>query len=68
MSKNETATLRKGLHVLEFMNQSQGGTLNDVMKEFDLSKSTAFRLLTTLENMNHIYKIQTQYFYKPKQL
>lgn len=66
MSKNEAATLRKGLHVLEYVQQLQGVTLKDVMKEFDFSKSTAFRLLTTLENMDYIYKIQTQYFFNPK--
>ena len=32
------------------------------MDEQNLSKSTAFRLLTTLEEMGYIYKIQTQYF------
>lgn len=66
MTKNEAATLRKGLLVLEFVQQSQGITLKEVMKAFDLSKSTAFRLLTTLENMDYIYKIHTQYFFNPK--
>ena len=32
------------------------------MDEQNLSKSTAFRLLTTLEETGYIYKIQTHYF------
>ncbi|RDW20183.1 hypothetical protein CWR48_05615 [Oceanobacillus arenosus] len=66
MTQNQVATLRKGLLVLEFIKQSPGITLAGVMKEFQLSKSTAFRLLTTLEDMDYIYKIQTQYFFNPK--
>ncbi|MFC4023344.1 IclR family transcriptional regulator [Oceanobacillus longus] len=68
MSQNQVSTLRKGLLVLESVKQSQGVTLAEVMKEFQLSKSTAFRLLTTLEEMNYIYKIRTQYFFNPKML
>ena len=32
------------------------------MDELNLSKSTAFRILTTLEEMGYVYKLQTQYF------
>ena len=65
MAQNEVSTLKKGLLVLELVKQCQGITLREVMKELHLSKSTAFRLLTTLEEMNYIYKIQTQYFFNP---
>ena len=63
MTQNELSTLKKGLLVLELVCDRQGITLQEVMKEFALSKSTAFRLLTTLENMNYIYKVQMQYFF-----
>lgn len=51
---------------MELVKQWQGITLSEVMNDLHLSKSTAFRLLTTLEEMNYIYKIQTQYFFNPK--
>ena len=62
MAKNEVSTLKKGLLLLELVKQRKGITLKEVMNEQNLSKSTAFRLLTTLEEMDYIYKIQTQYF------
>ena len=62
MTKNEVSTLKKGLLLLELVKQRKGITLREVMDEQNLSKSTAFRLLTTLEEMGYIYKIQTHYF------
>ena len=66
MANNEVSTLKKGLLVLELVKQYQGITLREVMNQLNLSKSTAFRLLTTLEEMNYIYKIQTQYLINHK--
>lgn len=66
MSQNIVATLKKGLQVLEFVQQQEEASLKDVMRRFNMSKSTAFRLLTTLEEMNYIYKIQTEYFINPQ--
>ncbi|MCM3397960.1 helix-turn-helix domain-containing protein [Oceanobacillus profundus] len=54
MAQNQVSTLRKGLLVLELVKQNEGITLAEVMKELHLSKSTAFRLLTTLEEMKYI--------------
>ncbi|KZE37144.1 hypothetical protein AV656_11220 [Bhargavaea cecembensis] len=65
MSKNEVSTLKKGLLVLELVSQYKGITMAEVMKKLQLSKSTAFRLLTTLEDMDYLYKIQAQYFFNP---
>ena len=62
MTKNEVSTLKKGLLLLELVRQRKGITLREVMDEQNLSKSTAFRLLTTLEETGYIYKIQTHYF------
>lgn len=62
MAKNELSTLKKGLLVLEKVKQQKGITLKEVMEELDLSKSTAFRILTTLEEMGYVYKVQTHYF------
>lgn len=66
MASNEVSTLKKGLHVLELVKQFQGITLKEVMAQLQLSKSTAFRLLSTLDEMNYIYKIQTKYFFNHK--
>lgn len=41
MSQNQVSTLKRGLLVLEFIKQSRGLTLAEVMKEFQLSNSTA---------------------------
>ena len=66
MAQNELSTLKRGLLVLELVKKQEGITLAEVMKQLHLSKSTAFRFLTTLEEMKYIYKIQTQYFFNPK--
>jgi len=66
VANNEVSTLKKGLLVLELVKQHQGITSREVMNQLSLSKSTAFRLLSTLEEMNYIYKIQTQYFINHK--
>ncbi|MED4018171.1 IclR family transcriptional regulator [Sutcliffiella cohnii] len=66
MAQNELSTLKRGLLVLELVKKKEGITLAGVMKELHLSKSTAFRFLTTLEEMKYIYKIQTQYFFNRK--
>lgn len=65
MAPNTVSTLKKGLLVLESVKNANGMTLAEVMEEHDLSKSTAFRVLTTLEEMNYIYKIQMSYFFNP---
>lgn len=63
MAKNHVSTLRKGLLVLELVKEMNGITLTAVMENLEMSKSTAFRILTTLEDMNYIYKIQSKYFF-----
>lgn len=62
MAQNEVSTLKKGLLVLELIKLHKGITLREVMDKLNLSKSTAFRMLTTLEEMGYVYKLQTQYF------
>lgn len=63
MTRNQVSTLRRGLLVLEQIRESPGMTLTDIMERMELSKSTAFRILTTLEEMNYIYKIKTNFFF-----
>lgn len=66
MANNQLSTLKKGLLVLDIVKDRHGITLTEVMEILNLSKSTAFRLLTTLEEMNYIYKIQSEYFFNYK--
>lgn len=68
MAQNEVSTLKKGLLVLELVKQSQGITLREVMDGLHISKSTAFRILSTLEEVSYVYKIKTQYFINHKML
>lgn len=62
MARNEVSTLKKGLLVLDMVKQRKGITLKELVHELNLSKSTAFRILSTLEDMEYVYKLQTQYF------
>ena len=66
MTKYEVSTLKKGLHILELVKQHEGITLKEVTDQLSLSKSTAFRLLATLEDMSYVYKLQNQYFINHK--
>jgi len=56
MSKYEVSTLKKGLQILDLLQEEQFLTLTEITKALDLNKTTAFRLLSTLENMNYIIK------------
>ena len=56
MSKYEVSTLKKGLQILDLLQEEQFLTLTEITKALDLNKTTAFRLLSTLENMNYILK------------
>lgn len=66
MTNNQVSTLKKGLLVLDVVKKNRGISLAEVMERLELSKSTAFRLLTTLEDLNYIYKIQSGYFFNFK--
>ena len=56
MSKYEVSTLKKGLQIVDLLQEEQFLTLTEITKALDLNKTTAFRLLRTLENMNFIIK------------
>ena len=56
MSQYEVSTLKKGLQILELLKINRFSTLTETAKELQLSKTTAFRLLKTLENMEYIKK------------
>ncbi|MGN7469888.1 IclR family transcriptional regulator [Brevibacillus sp. SAFN-007a] len=56
MSPYEVATLKKGLLILDALQQNDRLTLTEIMRAFDLNKSTTFRLLYTLEQMGYVKK------------
>lgn len=66
MTRYEVSTLKKGLLILELVKKSQGITLKKITDELNLNKSTAFRLLATLEEMGYVYKIQNQFYINHK--
>lgn len=66
MTQYEVSTLKKGLQILELVKQHEGITLKEVTEHLSLSKSTAFRLLATLEEMSYVYKLQNQFFINHK--
>ncbi|BCG58795.1 IclR family transcriptional regulator [Paenibacillus sp. URB8-2] len=61
MDQYEVATLKKGLLILEALREGQPMTLTEIMRIFQLNKSTTFRLLHTLENAGYIEKEDRSY-------
>ena len=61
LSKYEVSTLKKGLQILDLLQEKQFLTLTEIAKALDINKTTVFRLLSTLENMNYIIK-KDKYF------
>jgi len=60
LKQYEVATLKKGLLILDAL-QEKNMTLREVIQTFSFNKSTAFRLLYTLEIMGYIKKIDNSY-------
>lgn len=60
MKQYEVATLKKGLLILDAL-QEKTMTLSEVIQTFSFNKSTAFRLLYTLEIMGYVKKIDNSY-------
>ncbi|MDQ0272888.1 IclR family transcriptional regulator [Cytobacillus purgationiresistens] len=60
MKQYEVATLKKGLLILDALHEKDM-TLNEVIQTFSFNKSTAFRLLYTLEIMGYVKKIDNSY-------
>ena len=61
MSKYEVSTLKKGLQILDLLQEEKFLTLTEITKALELNKTTTFRLLSTLESMNYLIK-KDKYF------
>lgn len=55
-------TTKRSLEILEFIKQNNGTYLNEILDEFDLSKSTTQNHLTTLQNKEYIIKENGEYY------
>ena len=56
MSKYEVSTLKKGLQILELLKVNRSLSLREICETLQLKKTTAFRLVNTLEDMDYIKK------------
>lgn len=56
MDQYEVSTLKKGLLILDALQQGEPMRMTEIMKRFNLNKSTTFRLLYTLEMTGFIQK------------
>jgi len=61
MSNSSSSTLRNGLKVLDILKNSSGLRLTTIAQKLALNKSTAFRLLNTLVELNYVKKIDNHY-------
>lgn len=60
MKQYEVSTLKKGLLILDGL-QEKDMTLSEVIEHFSFNKTTAFRLLYTLESMGYVKKLGHTY-------
>ena len=63
MSKYEVSTLKKGLQILDLLQEEQFLTLTEITKALNLNKTTAFRLLSTLGEYELYYKKRQVFYY-----
>lgn len=56
MDQYEVSTLKKGLLILDALQQGEPMRMSEIMKRFNLNKTTTFRLLYTLELTGFIQK------------
>jgi IclR family transcriptional regulator, KDG regulon repressor len=61
MSKYEVSTLKKGLQILDLLKINRFLTLTEISEALQVNKTTTFRLLNTLEDMDYIKKRDKSY-------
>lgn len=61
MEKYEASTLKKGLQILDLLQANQALTLKEIYDDLTLSKTTAYRLIQTLERMDYVTKKGMRY-------
>ncbi|MNO68835.1 Pectin degradation repressor protein KdgR [compost metagenome] len=68
ISKYEISSLKKGLQILDLLKEEHCLKLAEISERLELNKTTAFRLLHTLEEMDYIIKIDRLYELHPRLL
>lgn len=58
---NSASTLRNGLKILDLLKDSTGLRLTEISTTLQLNKTTTFRLLSTLVELNYVKKIANYY-------
>lgn len=58
---NSASTLRNGLKILEILKSTSGLRLTEISQQLGLNKTTVFRLLGTLVELNYLKKIDNKY-------
>ncbi|GAB1768799.1 MULTISPECIES: IclR family transcriptional regulator [Priestia] len=66
MESYELTTLKKGLLILDLLRNKHSLTMNEVMDELSLNKSSAYRMLYTLEKMEYVLKYDKYFHLNPK--
>lgn len=61
----EVSSLKKGLQILDLLKEQQRLNLTEISNRIEVNKSTVFRLLHTLEEMNYIIKLGRDYELHP---
>ncbi|MGF7047968.1 IclR family KDG regulon transcriptional repressor [Paenibacillus sp. DS2015] len=68
ISGYEVSSLRKGLQILDLLSEKRCLKLTEISEQLELNKTTVFRLLHTLEEMNYIIKVDKYYELHPEKL
>ncbi|WP_454870992.1 IclR family transcriptional regulator [Priestia megaterium] len=66
MESYELTTLKKGLLILDLLRNKHSLTMNQVMNELSINKTSVYRMLYTLEKMKYIVKQNKYYHLNPK--
>lgn len=66
ISGYEVSSLKKGLHIVDLLREKRRLNLTEISKAIEVNKTTVFRLLHTLEEMNYIIKVGKDYELHPK--
>ncbi|QJX81329.1 IclR family transcriptional regulator [Priestia megaterium] len=66
MESYELTTLKKGLLILDLLRNKHSLTMNQVMDELSLNKTSAYRMLYTLEKMGYVVKYDKYFHLNPK--
>jgi len=66
MSQYLSSTLAKGLQILEYLTRHDSASLQTIATDLDLNKTTAFRLLASLVELNYVKKADKRYMLATK--